>query len=148
MRCIPKGQTVAQDFYDILGVTRRATAEEITTGYKNAVKKFHPDRHQENELRELAEEKLKLINEAYAVLSDSQRRDIYDRQGSFGPFVGGGPGPVNEAKAWGKRLLGMVALAVAFPIVLKLATNPRTLIFFLLLGGGYWLLRRIRNRRR
>lgn len=63
-----------RDYYAILGVSRNTTTEQIKEAYRRLVKKYHPDRHPSPE----AEEMLKLINEAYHVLSDPVRRAEYD----------------------------------------------------------------------
>jgi len=56
------------DYYQILGITKQATKEEITRAYRKLASKYHPDKHQGNPLAELAEEKFKEINEAYHAL--------------------------------------------------------------------------------
>ena len=85
-----------KDYYKILGVDRNATQEEIKKAYRQKVKEWHPDRHSEN--KEYAEQKFKEIQEAYEVLSDPQKRKLYDRFGFVpdestayaGQNVGGG----------------------------------------------------------
>ncbi|UCH27324.1 MAG: molecular chaperone DnaJ [Trueperaceae bacterium] len=67
------------DYYQLLGVSRDADAKEIKSAYRKLALKYHPDR---NPGDAEAEEKFKEINEAYAVLSDDQKRDRYDRFGS------------------------------------------------------------------
>ncbi len=57
-----------QNPYEVLGIKEGATKEEIKAAYREQVKKYHPDRHQDNPLYELAEEKLQEINEAYETL--------------------------------------------------------------------------------
>jgi len=57
-----------QNPYEVLGIKEGASKEEIKAAYREQVKKYHPDRHQDNPLYELAEEKLQEINEAYEAL--------------------------------------------------------------------------------
>ena len=80
-----------QDYYETLGVPRGASVEEIKKAYRRLARQYHPDvNHQD---REQAEEKIKGINEAYAVLSDPEKRQVYDQYGHRG-LNGryGGPG--------------------------------------------------------
>ena len=65
----------SSDYYDILGVKRDASAKEIKTAYRQKARKFHPDVNKEAG----AEETFKKISNAYEVLSDDQKRSIYDR---------------------------------------------------------------------
>ncbi|MBO8139133.1 MAG: molecular chaperone DnaJ [Thermosipho sp. (in: Bacteria)] len=79
-----------KDYYEILGVSRNATEEEIRKAYKQLIKKWHPDKHHEN--KKEAEQKFKEIQEAYEVLSDPEKRAMYDRYGYVGdvpPNAGG-----------------------------------------------------------
>ncbi len=69
------------DYYEILGVTRNATEKEIKTAYRKLARKWHPDLHTGKD-KEEAEEKFKQINEAYEVLSDSEKRAKYDMLGA------------------------------------------------------------------
>ncbi|CCJ33111.1 MULTISPECIES: J domain-containing protein [Caloramator] len=57
-----------KDPYEVLGVSRNASIDDIKKAYRELVKKYHPDKYQDNPLRELAEEKLREINEAYEFL--------------------------------------------------------------------------------
>lgn len=77
-----------QNYYDVLGVTSQATADDIRTAYRELVKKYHPDQYRDHPLQSVAEEKLQQVNEAYAVLSDEQKRRTYDQQNGFqNPFA-------------------------------------------------------------
>ncbi|MEM3637891.1 MAG: molecular chaperone DnaJ [Conexivisphaerales archaeon] len=69
-----------RDYYEILGVPRNATKDEIKAAYRKLALQYHPDRNKSPE----AEEKFKEISEAYAVLSDDQKRMQYDRFGHAG----------------------------------------------------------------
>jgi DnaJ-class molecular chaperone len=89
-----------QDLYDVLGVSRTATADEITKAYRKLARQYHPDR---NPGDKAAENKFKDIAAAYEILSDKDKRVQYDQFGHAGPgggpngpggfhFGGGGPG--------------------------------------------------------
>ena len=67
-----------RDFYDILGVAKNASDDEIKKSYRKLAMKFHPDRNPDSKE---AEEKFKEVNEAYQVLSDPDTRKRYDRFG-------------------------------------------------------------------
>ncbi len=87
----------SRDYYDILGVSKSATAADIKSAYRKSAMKYHPDRNKETG----AEDKFKEINEAYEVLSDDKKKSAYDQyghtafqQGNMGgaggnPFSGG-----------------------------------------------------------
>lgn len=77
-----------QDYYEILGVTRDASHDQIKKAYRKLALKWHPDKNLER--RELAEINFKRLAEAYEVLSDSQKRQAYDRYGKEGLSNGGG----------------------------------------------------------
>jgi len=79
------------DFYELLGVPKNATKEEITKAYRKTALKWHPDRHPA-ETRDEAEEMFKKIGKANEVLQDDQKREIYDRFGEEGLNNGGGGG--------------------------------------------------------
>src|SRR5438552_8843161 len=83
-----------KDYYDILGVKKNAPDDEIKKAYRNLAKKYHPDRNKGNKE---AENKFKEISEAYAVLSDKEKREQYDRLGreafSGGQWGGAGASP-------------------------------------------------------
>lgn len=83
-----------RDYYEILGVGKNASDEEIKKAYRKLAKKYHPDVNKDNSKE--AEAKFKEVNEAYEVLSDSQKRTQYDQFGHAGVdpngFGGGGFG--------------------------------------------------------
>lgn len=72
-----------RDYYEILGIKKSASLDEIRKAYREAVLRHHPDRVPHEQKKE-AEEKFKEISEAYAVLSDSQKRALYDQYGHSG----------------------------------------------------------------
>ena len=74
-----------KDYYEVLGVPKDATEEQIRKAYKKLAIKWHPDKNPDN--RKEAEEKFKEIGEAYSVLSDPKKRNEYDHGGfSFADF--------------------------------------------------------------
>jgi DnaJ-class molecular chaperone len=79
-----------KDYYDLLGVKKGATDEEIKKAYRNLAKKHHPDKNKGNKE---AENRFKEISEAYAVLGDKEKREQYDRLGREAFHFGGGAGP-------------------------------------------------------
>src|SRR3989344_7890134 len=79
-----------RNYYDVLGVSKGASAEELKQAYRKLALQYHPDRNRTKE----AEEKFKEINQAYEVLSDAQKRQMYDQVGhaAFDPSAGSGQG--------------------------------------------------------
>jgi molecular chaperone DnaJ len=93
--------TAKTDYYDLLGVSRKATAKDIRAAFRKLARKYHPDL---NPGDKAAEEKFKQLQEAYDVLSDSKKRQMYDQYGfysenvptgDYGPGAGAGASNVN-----------------------------------------------------
>ncbi len=86
-----------RDYYDVLGVPRNATEEDIKKAYRKLAMKHHPDRNQGGDAAK-SEEKFKEAKEAYEMLSDGQKRAAYDQHGHAGvdPNLGGRGGPGQE----------------------------------------------------
>jgi molecular chaperone DnaJ len=80
-----------RDYYEVLGVERNATPEDLKGAFRRLAKQFHPDVNKASD----AEEKFKEINEAYAVLSDPDKRGAYDRYGHAGVQGPGGGVDIN-----------------------------------------------------
>ncbi len=74
---------VKRDYYEVLGVSRSASIDDIKKAYRKLAMQFHPDRVEESKKKE-AEEKFKEISEAYAVLSDPEKKRLYDQFGHEG----------------------------------------------------------------
>ncbi|MFI5094258.1 MAG: molecular chaperone DnaJ [Candidatus Acidiferrum sp.] len=82
--------TTKQDYYDLLGVSRKANAKDIRTAFRKLARKYHPDL---NPGDKSSEEKFKQLQEAYDVLSDSKKRQMYDQYGFYSDNIpAGGPG--------------------------------------------------------
>src|SRR5690349_20780967 len=85
-----------QDYYELLGVSRKASAKDIRAAFRKLARKYHPDL---NPGDKSAEERFKQLQEAYDVLSDSKKRQMYDQHGFYSehfnpnaPPSGGGAG--------------------------------------------------------
>ena len=100
------GIMAKRDYYEVLGVGRNADAKEIKSAYRKLAKKYHPDM---NPGDKQAEQKFKEVTEAYNVLSDTEKKKLYDQFGfaafeegasagqGYGQNTGGGFGTVSEA---------------------------------------------------
>ena len=92
--------TQFRDYYETLGVSKTATADEIRSAYRKLARKYHPDVAKD---KKEGEEKIKEINEAYEVLSDPEKRTKYDRLGATwqsGEFAGAPGGMGGAPEGW------------------------------------------------
>eukprot|EP00884_Botryococcus_braunii_P017249 jgi/Botrbrau1/4207/Bobra.0044s0011.1 len=78
------------DYYSLLGVSKGASEDDLKKAYRKLAMKWHPDKNPDN--KEAATERFKKISEAYDVLSDPQKREVYDQYGEEGLKNGGMPG--------------------------------------------------------
>lgn len=83
---------MADDLYKVLGVSRKASDDEIKKAYRKLARRYHPDRNPDDPS---AEEKFKEVQGAYDTLSDSEKRKEYDAGGAFAGFGGAGGGGAN-----------------------------------------------------
>ena len=89
---------MAKNYYDILGINKNASQDEIKKAYRKLSKEYHPDRkaRASEEEKQEAEAKFKEVNEAYSVLSDEEKKNMYDTYGTVDPNdIGAGFDPFN-----------------------------------------------------
>ena len=111
-----------RDYYEVLGVNKNATDDELKRAFRKMAKKYHPDANPNN--RKEAEEKFKEVNEAYETLSDPQKRKMYDQFGFNGPQGFGGQG---AGHAGGERRDAQAAQASARSQMVRQDRNHRLL---------------------
>lgn len=91
---------MAEDYYQTLGVSRDASAEEIQKAYRQLARKYHPDLNPDNKA---AKQKFQEVQKAFEVLNDPAKRQQYDRYGAAYESVGGGGGPRGGVPPWGAQ---------------------------------------------
>ena len=97
-----------RDYYEVLGVDKNATDDELKKAYRKMAKKYHPDANPDN--KEEAEKKFKEVNEAYETLSNPQKRRMYDQFGTADPQGFGGAGDHLEVEIIHILLLDLMVL--------------------------------------
>src|SRR3989344_8515741 len=91
-----------KDYYDILGVSKTASLDEIKKAYRKLALQYHPDRNKTKE----GEEKFKEISKAYEVLSNPEKRQTYDQLGRAAFEQGAGQGPFGAGSPFGGQRAG------------------------------------------
>jgi curved DNA-binding protein CbpA len=101
------GTHTVLDPYATLGVAHSATRDEIRAAYRALVDRYHPDRHHGNPLANLANERMVAINQAYGVLSNPERRAVFDQRGSRSTRRAAPPAAprMSSLAKWGLALL-------------------------------------------
>ena len=120
-----------------------ASADEIRSAYRSLARRYHPDKHQKNDLKDLAVEKLVGLNSAYETLSDPHRRAAYDRElAGDRPTLGRSPRPTGTSKnappPYLRRVLGLLGMA-GMGLALRFLGNPRVFALVALAVGAIWL---------
>lgn len=95
-----------RDYYETLGISKSASHDEVRTAFRKLARKYHPDVAKD---KKAAEEKFKEINEAYEVLSDTEKRKKYDAYGENWQNVGGGGGYASSPGGGGRPASGGMA---------------------------------------
>jgi curved DNA-binding protein CbpA len=136
------------DYYGVLGVGSTASQDEIQKAYHALAAKYHPDKHQGNELEDLAKEKLTQINAAFAVIGNPERRDRYDstrRHGraSYPPEGAAGGKPGSEPQKPMRTGLYILLAVAGLLLALRFVRNPRTLLIIAAVVAALWLGPRI-----
>lgn len=89
---------MSDDYYKVLGINRNASASEIQKAYRDAARKYHPDMNPDDKT---AKEKFQKVQQAYDVLNDPEKRELYDRYGSsFETMGAGGPGAGQQWRSY------------------------------------------------
>ena len=124
------------DYYDILGVSKSASADEIKKAYRKQALEWHPDKHAGSD-KEAAEKRFKEINEAYQILSDKEKKSAYDQFGhsAMPNSQGGQYGPFTYTYSTDSPSL-RTRLRRARESIWQLLILETPLIFLRVFGGG------------
>tara|TARA_B100000674_G_C37737702_1_gene867405 strand:+ start:195 stop:635 length:441 start_codon:yes stop_codon:yes gene_type:complete len=133
-----------EDYYELLGVQPNASASAIKKAYRREVRKYHPDKHEGNDLAELAKERLAALNEAYDTLRDPSKRREYDQlrghasrwKGANAELSGGGMMP-----RFFRGMVWMLGIA-GFGILMRYLRNPRIWLIVAILTAAIWFFMR------
>lgn len=141
------------DYYAVLGVGSTTSHDEILKAYHALAAKYHPDKHQGNELEDLAKEKLTQINAAFAVVGSPERRSRYDAtrrgdrasgdrasyQPEGGPTTSPGGRPGTEPPKPMRTGLYILLAVAGLLLALRFVRNPRTLLIIAAVIAAFWL---------
>ncbi|MGB0647949.1 MAG: J domain-containing protein [Bradymonadia bacterium] len=137
------------DHYETLGVAPNATIGEIEQAFADIAEQYHPSKHEENELKDLAAAKLAAAQHAYTVLRDTRLRAQYDREAGFRPVQS----PSSTRSALLEALKAQVPslvikglwLLLTFVFV-RLVKNPKIILFTFGVLILIWGVRRLKRR--
>jgi len=125
-----------RDYYEVLGVNRDASEDDIKKSYRRLAMKHHPDRNPDNPK---AEELFKEAKEAYEILSDANKRAAYDQYGHAGvdPSAGAGPGGMGGFASIIGLLLQIALVVIVAMLLLSIVT---TVLFGRIRTAAAWLM--------
>ena len=137
------------DHYQTLGIAPNATIGEVESAYAEIAERYHPSKHEANELGNLAAEKLAAAQQAYTILRDTRLRAQYDRAIGLRPESGDTRLKKGLSAALMAQLPSLAIkglwLLMTFAYV-KLVKNPKIILFTLIGLALIWLFRKMRNR--
>jgi len=146
------------DYYAVLGVAPTASEDEIQKAYRALAAKYHPDKHQGNELEDLAKEKLSQLNTAFSVIGNPERRARYDaarRAGTASSPQAQPTEPTDPIKSVRIALIVVAVLAALFfgrRIVMRLGelmlSRWQITLIAAALIGGFVFLRRVLKKKK
>jgi curved DNA-binding protein CbpA len=123
-----------------LGVSPTASKADISKAYKSLAARYHPDLHEENELKDLAREKMDQLNLAYGALSDQTKRAAYDRERLANPLH---QRPVTTTHRVLPRFLLLLVLVIGAILVMRFIPNPRVSTVVAIVVAVVWFGPRI-----